>query len=179
MDDWVALLRGVNVGGGNKVPMAQLRDLATGLGWQGVRTYIASGNLVFRADGTADDLAAMLRTGMAAQMGVSVPILLLPGADIQAALAACPFQPDKGSHVHVFFLFGPPTLDTALRDALIAPTETLIVEDSRVWLHAPEGIGRSKLAEKLHKVITGTNMTARNLSTLRALVGMLEAKPVA
>jgi uncharacterized protein (DUF1697 family) len=176
MDDWVALLRGVNVGGGNKVPMAQLRALATGLGWREVRTYIASGNLVFRADGTADDLAATLRAAMAAQMGVSVPIMILPGAEIRAALAACPFQPDKGSHVHVFFLWSQPTLDTALRDALISPTETLIVEDTRAWFYAPDGIGRSKLAEKLHKVILGTDMTARNLNTLRALVEMLDAQ---
>jgi len=174
--DWVALLRGVNVGGTNMVPMADLRKLAEGLGWQDVRSYIVSGNLVFRAEGEAAALAETLRQAMAAQMGVDVPILVLTGAAIHDALAACPFRPEKGAHVHVFFLWSRPTLDTALRDTLIAPTETLAVEETRAWLHAPEGIGRSKLAAKLHKVIGGTLMTARNLTTLEALARMLTSE---
>lgn len=171
---WVALLRGVNVGGGNKVPMAELRRLAEGIGFRDVRSYIASGNLVFRSEGAGPALAARLRQAMVAEMGVDVPILVLSAAAIRDALAACPFRPEQGAHVHVVFLWSPPVVDFALRDALIAPGESLVVEDGRAWLHAPGGIGRSKLAERLHRVLTGTQMTARNLTTLTTLARMLD-----
>ena len=76
--------------------------------------------------------------------------------------------------MHVFFLFSPPQIDAVARDRYIAPSETLVVEDTRAWQHASDGLGRSKLAEKLHKVVLGTQMTGRNLTTLTALVALLD-----
>jgi uncharacterized protein (DUF1697 family) len=175
MAKWVALLRGVNVGGGNKVPMAQLRALATGLGWTGVQSYIASGNLVFFAGGEAEALAGALRAAMAVSMGVDVPVLVLPAAAIRAARAECPFQPETGSHVHAFFGWSEMVVDEAALAAFRAPSEVFVVQGRVGWLHAPEGIGRSKLADKLHKVVPGVDMTARNLNTVIRLAEMLDA----
>lgn len=176
MQDWVALLRGVNVGGGNKVPMADLRRFAEGLGWTGVRTYVASGNLLFRANGDAAALAETLRAAMKDGIGVDVPVIVQSGDAVRAALAACPFAPDSGKHVHVMFLFGPVTVDMELLAALRAPTETLVMDGTRAWLHAREGFGTSKLAAKIDRVIRGAPMTGRNLNTLRALVEMLDGQ---
>jgi uncharacterized protein (DUF1697 family) len=176
MQDWVALLRGVNVGGGNKVPVADLRRLAGGLGWTGVRTYVASGNLVFRAEGEAATLADALRAAMRDGIGVDVPVVVLSGDAMREALAACPFDPEAGKQVHVLFLFGPVTVDEVLRDSLCAPSETLVMDGTRAWLHAPEGFGTSKLAAKVDRVIRGAPMTGRNLNTLRALVEMLDGQ---
>jgi uncharacterized protein (DUF1697 family) len=176
MQDWVALLRGVNVGGGNKVPVADLRRLAGGLGWTGVRTYVASGNLVFRAEGEAATLADALRAAMRDGIGVDVPVVVLSGDAMREALAACPFDPEAGKQVHVLFLFGPVTVDEVLRDSLRAPSETLVMDGTRAWLHAPEGFGTSKLAAKVDRVIRGAPMTGRNLNTLRALVEMLDGQ---
>jgi uncharacterized protein (DUF1697 family) len=173
MDQWVALLRGVNVGGGNKVPMAALRDICVGLGWREVRTYIASGNVVFRADPGAH--SAQLRAAMRGAFGVDVPVMVVTASDMRAALAACPFDPVEGKQVHAFFLWDEPVVDDAFYQALRLPDEMLTVTGRLVWLWAPGGVGRSKLAEKLGKVITGTDMTGRNLNTLRGLVEMLDA----
>lgn len=175
MDQWVALLRGINVGGNNLVPMVALRTLCAGLGWADVESYIASGNLVFRAEGDAEGLAIALRQAMTAQMGCDVPIIVWPGAAMHAALADCPFDPQAGSHVHGFFLWAEPWVDQVALAQFRAPSETLIVRGRVAWLHAPDGIGRSKLAEKFDKVVTGTQMTGRNLNTLRKLVEMLDA----
>ncbi len=174
MGHWVALLRGINLGGHNMVPMAALRQLCTGLGWTDVRSYIASGNMVFAADGTADSLTTALRQNMVAQMGLDVPNLILCEAAMRAALAGCPFDPAAGKHVHGFFLWAEPTVDWAAYENLRASSETLQVLGRVAYLLAPEGIGRSKLVEKLDKVITRTDMTARNLNTLRKLVEMLD-----
>ena len=158
------------MGGGNKVPMAKLRALAEGLGWRDVKSYIASGNLVFRADGTADGLAADLRQEMVGQMGVDVTVLVLSADQLGAALAECPFTPEKGNLCHAFFLWSAPTVDWTAYETHRRPSEELAVIGQVAFLHTPEGFGQSKLAEKLGKVIAGTDMTGRNLNTLRKLV---------
>jgi uncharacterized protein (DUF1697 family) len=168
---WIALLRGINVGGGNKVPMADLRALAEDLGWNDVATYVASGNVVFSAKGDADKLADTLRKALASGQGVDVPILVLPADRLKADLDACPFEPKEEKHVHVLFLFDQPHLDKALLADLKTPTEELSVNKQTAYLHTPDGFGRSKLGEKLGKVV-GCDFTARNLRTVRTLVEM-------
>ena len=174
MKRWVALLRGINVGGGNRVPMAELRTLATSIGWRDVQSYIASGNLVFQADGNPDGLEAVLRSAMADRLDVDVPVFILSAGMFRNALAGCPFEPQDGRHVHGFVLRSKPRFDTRSYIALKKENEELDVRGRMAWLHAPDGVGRSKLAEKLDKVIAGTEMTGRNLNTLRELARMLD-----
>ncbi len=174
MDAWVALLRGINVGGHNKVPMADLRALFEGLGWADVRSHIASGNLVFRAGGKADALATVLHDAILDKMAVDCAVMVLSGGALRAALADCPFDPVAGKHVHAIFCWADPVVDPDALARFRAESEELTVRGRVVWLHAPDGIGRSKLVEKLGKVVTGTGTTARNLNTVRTLVEMLD-----
>ena len=168
---YVALLRGVNVGGNNKVAMADLRALAGGLGWQDVRSYIASGNLVFRT--SVGDHARDLRAAMVAQMGVDVPVQIVRGDTLRRALNDCPFTPDDPRHVHVFFVLGRVDLDDVRLAALSAPREEVRIAPDLVWLFAPDGIGRSKLAAGMEKVMR-CPLSARNLRTVATLVEMLD-----
>ena len=169
---WVALLRGVNVGG-VKVRMAPLRKLAEGQGWTDVRTYIASGNLVFSAEGNELELAEQLRSQLRSDIGVDTPIKVLSSAKIQHVLAKHPWQPEKGNQSHVYFCWDPPTIDELLYADLKAPEEELRLIDGQLHLYAPAGIGHSRLAEKLGKVVQGSEMTGRNLNTIRKLVEMV------
>lgn len=168
-DKWVALLRGVNVGGANRVPMEELRALAEGLGWKDVKSYIASGNLVFEAN--AGDLAEDLRAAMNAQLSVDVAVHVFPAHEILDAEDACPWDV-KGNQVHAFFCLDSPVLDETLRTTLIAEDEELVVQGKRVWLYAPSGVARSKLMPKLERVL-GVQATARNLNTVRKLAQMV------
>lgn len=175
MDDrickWVALLRGVNVGGANKVAMAELRALAEGLGWRNVRSYIASGNLVFEAG--AGDHAAALGAAMRAEMGVDVPVLVLSAEEVIAALQACPFE-GAGNLVHVAFCWEGPEVNASLCETLIGADERLEITGRVAYLHAPSGVARSKLMARLQDVL-GVSVTARNLNTLRKLADMVQA----
>jgi uncharacterized protein (DUF1697 family) len=130
--------------------------------------------MVFDAEG--EGLAERLRGAMAAEIGVDVPVMVLAGADLAARVARCPFDPVRGKDVHGFLLFGAARLEEGELTRWKAPSEALVMDGRTVWLHAPEGIGRSKLAEKLHKVVVGAEMpvqmTGRNLNTLRTLVEM-------
>ena len=171
MNQYAALLRGVNVGGRNKVPMPELRAWAAGLGWDDVRSYIASGNLVFRAD--EGDHAGDLRAAIADRLGLEVPVLVLSDGAVRSALADCPFVPDDARHVHVYFLFADSQVDNALLDELRASSEALEVAGRVAWLYSPDGIARSKLAARISDVL-GTDATARNLRTVRTLVDMFD-----
>ncbi|MWD29272.1 DUF1697 domain-containing protein [Aquicoccus sp. SCR17] len=173
MARFVALLRGINVGGANRLPMGELRAICGRLGWRGVQSYVASGNLVFEAEGEAGALAETLSDALAAEKGLEVQVAILPGAEIRAALEACPFAPEDDRQVHVCFLLSDPKLDETLLDRLRVAEEVLQLEGRRAFLHTPSGFGRSKLAARLERVV-GAPLTARNLRTLRKLVEMLD-----
>jgi uncharacterized protein (DUF1697 family) len=175
MKHWVALLKGVNVGGNNKVPMGKLRTaLSQQPGWGAVRSYIASGNLVFEADGEAATLGATIEQVIAENYGVTAPALVLTESALRRALTSRPVEPTEGKLLHGFFPLGAVTIDWEAYETLRVPSETVTEGEGVIWLHTPEGFGRSKLAGKFDKVVKGGSVTARNLNTLRALVEMLD-----
>lgn len=102
----VAWLRGVNVGGNQRVPMAELRGVAAGLGWTQVSTHLNSGNLLFRADGRAAELAASLGTAIAERFGLKVGVVVRSAAELEAILAANPYPDGDPSQVCVAFVDG-------------------------------------------------------------------------
>ncbi|WP_373353441.1 DUF1697 domain-containing protein [Pseudoroseicyclus sp. CXY001] len=174
MPAFVALLRGVNVGG-VKVEMARLKALAGGIGWEGAKTYIASGNMVFCAEGAPGALAAALEREIEADVGRAIPVLVLTAQEMRQIADSCPFEVEKGNQAHCVFCWDAPRIDEALLEALKAPSEALQVVGGHVWMHHPEGFGTSRLAEKLGQVVTGTKVTARNLNSVRKLAEMVDA----
>jgi uncharacterized protein (DUF1697 family) len=173
---YAALLRGINVGGRQKVPMAQLRDLMTGLGLGGVRTYLQSGNAVFTSDDTDEDrLAAELGKALEARFGFRVDCLVRSGAYLSAVADACPFPAARleGRQLHATFFSGPadPARYAALDREAFLPEEFRL-GDRVLYLYAPNGLGRSPLAEALGRpaVAKGTVATSRNWNTVTRLV---------
>jgi uncharacterized protein (DUF1697 family) len=173
MMKFVAFLRGINVGGHRKIPMADLRRLCTAkTSDPSVRTYIASGNVAFEADGHADVFAAAIAEGIKETFGFDVPVLVLDEPTLRAVLDGCPFPLDAGKLVHAYLCYDDPQLDHGEVAALRVATEEVTVVGRTVWLYAPDGIGRSKLAAKVEKLI-GVEATARNLNTVMKMVEML------
>ncbi|NLU65854.1 DUF1697 domain-containing protein [Streptomyces sp. HNM0574] len=171
MTTYVALLRGINVGGSKKVPMAELRQLLTGLGWTGVRTYLQSGNAVFITDD--GDPGPLLERTLAAHFGFEVRCLVLTAAELRAVAAACPIPADELDPAKVLVMFleqapEPGALDGVDREAH-APEEFRLV-DRAVYCHFPDGMGRSKLPDALAAALPGTLMTGRNWRTVRRLI---------
>jgi uncharacterized protein (DUF1697 family) len=176
MPDRVALLRGVNVSGANKLPMAGFRAMLAELGLVRVETYIQSGNAIFDSDLAADGLATMIREAISRSFGFSPEVFVLDATDITEALQDHPFADAAPEKVHVFYLATPPdSLDETGLQALAAPGDGWRLSGNRFTLHTPAGIGRSRLADKLHKYLAGP-MTARNLRTVAALKAMLSAR---
>ncbi|MBF9031214.1 DUF1697 domain-containing protein [Rhodobacterales bacterium HKCCE3408] len=166
----VLLLRGVNVGGHGKLPMGELRAILKALGAQDVATYIQSGNAVFRGDLTATEISAAIEDAM----GFRPHALVLPAETLAAVIAANPFAEALQTNdraVHAWFCDGPPApLSDEIR-ALAGPSEDVAVSGDVCYLLAPDGIGRSKLAERLERALE-VPATARNWRTVRALAAM-------
>ncbi|MCU0828744.1 MAG: DUF1697 domain-containing protein [Tabrizicola sp.] len=176
MSTRIALLRGVNVGGAGKLPMAAFRDLLTGMGLHRVETYIQSGNAVFESDLAAPDLEAMIRGGIATRFGFAPETFVLGAHDLAAALHDHPFAGVDPRFVHVFFLKAPPQPDLAALRALARPAgDAWHLAPRRFTLLTPGGFGTSKLAEVLPRYLPKP-MTARNLRTVAALQAMVAAR---
>jgi uncharacterized protein (DUF1697 family) len=166
----IALLRGVNVGGKHKLSMKDLVCLMTAAGFTEVRTYIQSGNVVFRSSAAkAKTLGKLIEQ----EFGFAPDVFLLTAAELRVAVDRSPYTPKEGKHAHLFFCDREPkSVDSVLLDALKSATEEYRLIGRIIYLHAPDGIGSSKLVEKLGKGVPGVRMTARNLNTLNKLVEM-------
>jgi uncharacterized protein (DUF1697 family) len=193
MASHVALLRGINVGGRNKVPMAELREVVAALGHTGVTTYIQSGNVLFStADTDNAKLAAALETAIEDRFGLWSSVVVLSRDELAEVLAANPYpdEPDPRL-VHVVFLNGEPPPDRL--DRITAAASAAAAKGSRdvlqagervLYLHTPDGFGRSELAQNLFRIMTpptkqkkqGLAATARNLATATKLLSLCEAK---
>lgn len=173
---YAALLRGVNVGGSRKLPMADLRTLMTGLGHDGVRTHLQSGQAVFTAGhGDEGSLAAELAGAIEERFGFAVDVIVRDHAYLRAVAEACPFPAAEleARQLHVTYLSAPVTADRyAGVDAPAHLPEEFRLGDRCLYLYAPEGLGRSKLAEALSRPrhTKGMISTTRNWNTVLKLV---------
>lgn len=184
MPGFVALLRGVNVGGGTVLPMADFRAALEELGARDVATHIRSGNAVFRSGAmdrpARDGFARALSSALVLRGGSHPECLILAGSAFEAACAANPFPEANAAPKSLHFFFCDPepgASDLAAWQRLAAESEALAQLGPVLCLHAPQGIGRSKLAVDLTRRVEGRFMTARNLATCMALVGCLRALP--
>ena len=172
MTTWIVLLRGVNVGGHRKLPMAALRELLVEVGFGNVRTYIQSGNIVLGSpDSDRDSVARSVQGAIEGRFGFAPHAFVLDADAFDAAIAANPFpqaeQDPKA--VHFFFLAEPdPTADLAGLRELATQGEEFVLTDRVLYLHTPNGFGRSKLVERLQRFIA-TETTARNYRSVQAI----------
>lgn len=176
MTTYAALLRGINVGGNKKLPMADLRTLMTGLGHDGVRTHLQSGQAVFTTGrGDEESLAAELARAIEERFGFPVDVIVRDHTYLRAVAEACPFPAAEleAKQLHVTYFSAPVTAE---RFAEIDPAAHLPEEfrlgDRCLYLYAPDGLGRSKLGEALSRprITKGVIATSRNWNTVLKLV---------
>jgi uncharacterized protein (DUF1697 family) len=175
MKTYIALFRGINVGGKNILPMKELVAILENLGSQGVKTYIQSGNAVFQHKAErSSELADRIRIAIKERHGFEPQVLLLDVAEMEQAVASNPF-PEAESNpktLHLYFLADPPqNPDLETLDGLKRDTERYSLNDKVFYLYAPDGIGRSKLAARAEKAL-GVAATARNWRSVCKIMAM-------
>ena len=164
METYVALLRAVNVGGTGKLAMADLREMCERVGFINVRTYIASGNVVFASALTATEVQTALEEALAAYAEKPVGVVVLTPEEMAAALAENPFADRAPNHTMAIFLNAAPP-PTALDKVTGRQNEDLALGQRVIYVHYGEGMADSKL-----KIPAAAKGTARNMNTVAALV---------
>lgn len=177
-DRCVALLRGINVGGKNRIAMADLRACFEAVGCSAVRTYIQSGNVVCEPGLLgADAIGDAVTEQLARRFDLRVPVLIRRADAFREAVTANPFLDEDVDprHLSVGFLSStPPASRVGTLDPERSPGDRFVVVGSEVYLHVPGGMARSKLTTPFFDERLDTTMTVRNLRTVDRLVEMLD-----
>lgn len=166
MARFVAFLRGINVGG-VKLLMDELRSICEEAGLQQVRTYIQSGNVLFDSRKSEDTIVSSLEKLLEIRKGRTIAVILRTPGELQDIVASNPFLGAKPSQVGVLlFRDAPP--ESALENVQIPGREEIVWAGRQVYIHYPDGMGRSKL--KLPGAMGGGTM--RNINTITKLAQM-------
>jgi uncharacterized protein (DUF1697 family) len=178
MKSYIALLRGINVGGKNLLPMKELVALLGDLGAQKVKTYIQSGNAVFVWKGKdSSKLASQITADIKKRRGFDPHVLLLELEDFEDVIQRNPFAAEAQTDpraLHAGFLAAAPkSPDLKTLESLKSDNERFRLIGKAFYLHAPEGVGRSKLAAKSERLL-GVPMTDRNWRTVLTLWRMAQ-----
>lgn len=177
MTTYVALLRGVNVGGAKRVPMAEFRRLLGGLGFSGVVTLLNSGNAVFRGKrGSPAKHAALIAAAISRKLKVEVPVIVKSAKELDAIVTGNPFEVDTGDHSRFLVAFAQDAkalASLAAIEPLVRAPERFAIGDHAAYLHCADGILTSKAGEALLGRI-GRNATTRNLATTLKLHAIAE-----
>jgi uncharacterized protein (DUF1697 family) len=175
MDRFVALLRGINVGGNRKLPMAELRALAAGLGLEAPRTYVASGNLVFRSSLAGGALEKKLESAIADRFGFAVDVIVRSAAQWRGYCEANPFPKESESTPNfVMLCLGKEKASDAQVEALrarAAEDEKVERTGDAIWIWFGSGAGRSKIGSGPAKAV----VTTRNWRTVLAIDEMFRS----
>ncbi len=166
MTTFIALLRAVNVGGTGKLPMQELKAMCEVAGFTNVRTYIASGNVVFDSPMTETAVAKKLAASLDEYAGKPVGVMVRTGPEMAAVLKANPFTDAAPNLTFAIFLDAPPPADT-IDNVRGRQDEELSLGTREIYVTYPSGSGPSKL--KIPAAATGT---ARNMNTIAKLAEM-------
>jgi uncharacterized protein (DUF1697 family) len=167
MTAYVALLRAVNVGGTGKLPMTKLKEMCEDAGFTKVKTYIASGNVVFESKAPEAKVKAELEKSLVKYAGKPVGVVVRTGAEFNTALKANPFQKQKPNFTVAVFLDEKPPRD-ALTQATGVKDEEFKIGKREIYIHYPTGMGKSKL-----RIPAAKNGTGRNMNTFAALAAIV------
>jgi uncharacterized protein (DUF1697 family) len=177
MQTWIVLFRGINVGGNNRLLMAELKGALKALGLKNIRTYIQSGNVVLDSDQTdVLSLKSKIAASVEKLKGFRPKVFLLTASDLKQAVESNPFPKEISDPKTLHFLFlskAATNANTKTIEEIKVATESYHLTDTVFYLHAPDGIGRSKLAAQVEKLL-GVATTGRNYRTIEKLMAMIE-----
>jgi uncharacterized protein (DUF1697 family) len=175
----VALLRGINVGGKNLLPMQHLARMFQDAGCSGVRTYIQSGNVIFKASqATCGKLSSLIANGIVDRFGYRTPVLLRSVEDLAETIRNNPFlqagAPENWLHV-LFLESQPDPARVAALDPHRSPYDTYVVRDREIYLQCPNGVGNTKLTNAYFDSKLATVSTGRNWRTVLKLLELAQS----
>jgi uncharacterized protein (DUF1697 family) len=181
MTRYAAMLRGINVGGKNILPMKELATIFAKAGAREVQTYVQSGNVVFEAAASeAARFPALIEAAISKRFGFSSPVIVRSGGELAKVARSHPAHVAGADTkpLHVMFLADwPDPKRVADLDAKRSPPDTFTVKGREIYLHLPNGAARSKLTNAYFDSRLGTITTIRNWNTVLRLCAMTSGEP--
>lgn len=177
LENHLALLRGINVGGRNKIPMKELVAACEDLGWTNVRTHLQTGNVLFHASAAAKSLEAALEKAIQTRFGLNTPVMLCDLTTLEKLVRESPFSKEAVEEPgRVLLYLAKRKLATDLEAELASRAkhgEQVAVASARaLWAYYPKGVGVSKLTPAVLDRAAGGNVTGRNWNTITRLLAM-------
>lgn len=174
MNVYVALLRGINVSGQKKIPMAELRQCLADFGFENVQTYIQSGNVIFQStDKNSSNIELKIHEAIKNHFGFEVPILVKTPSQLQQIFDDCPFSEEKKEHSYFTFLYTAP--DDSVKEVvskIVYPNEEFVITDNCVYFYCSTGYGRAKCNNNFFERKLKISATARNYKTIVKLLSL-------
>ena len=173
MQTRIALLRGINVGGHKKVPMAALRDLLTKAGFQNVQTYIQSGNVIFQSSKKASELEFKIQKLIHDHFGFEVSVLVKTNEELKTIFDACPFSKEKKQDSYFIILSDiPDSLLVKKADEITFENEEVIIKKECLYFYSSAGYGKTKFNMNTFERKLNVSGTARNYNTMAKLLSL-------
>jgi uncharacterized protein (DUF1697 family) len=180
METCISILRGINVSGQKKILMADLKEIYTKLGFKDPKTYIQSGNIVFKSDKklSETEVAQKIEKAIEEKYNFHVPVIIRTLPEIKKIIAANPFLQEKDidlKKLHVTFLSEIPTKENLRNVENIAfPPDEFIIQGKEIYLHIPESYGETKLSNSYFEKKLKVTATTRNWNTVNTLMKIAE-----
>jgi len=180
MTTYISMIRGINVGG-KRIKMADLRDIYDSLGFESVKTYIQSGNVIFKSDNNnPGDLAEQIQEKIFQTLNYNVEVVIRTMEEFEKVVESSPYTEKEVEYLHVTFLSDIPTEDkvqTIDPGSIkgIKSSEEFIVQSREIYLYLPYGYGRTKLNNNFFEKKLGLNATTRNWKTVNKLLKMAQS----
>ena len=173
MNTYVALLRGINVGGHKKVTMTVLRDLLAKAGFQNVQTYIQSGNVIFQSSEKASELEKTIQNSILNHFGFEVSVIVKTNKEIQTILTNCPFSEAKKMESYYIILNRIPETNLVEEAAKITyVNEEIIIKKDCLYFYSSAGYGRTKFNMNTYERKLKVVCTSRNHKTMVKLLSL-------
>ena len=177
MATYIAMLRGINVSGHKTIKMQDLRTICNKLGYRNVQTYVQSGNIVFETrKGTPANLSKQISKAIQDAYGLDVPVFIRTLMEMQRIISANPFLKEKNidhSKLHVTFLSETPQTDSLRKLGKVpAGPDRFHTVHNEIYLHCPNGYGRTKLSNTMIEKTLSVAATTRNWRTCNTLLEM-------
>ena len=173
MRTYIVLLRGINVSGKNKLPMADLRQILNDLGFKNVQTYIQSGNIILESNKTKTAISKLVKDGIIIKFGYTVPVIVKTIPEWETAIENYPFSIENEKIIAFTFLDRKP--ETSEIELKNLGDDEFKIHDDIVYIYCPNGFGKSKITNNLFEKKLKVTATTRNLRTTLKLLELAKA----